>query len=326
MSDSTKISWSEATWNVVSGCTRVSAGCDHCYIERTPPFRINHRRFDKPGIGGTTGVMLHGDRLFQPFGWKRPRRIFVCSLADLFHDQVPDLHIAKTWATMARTPQHRYQVLTKRPARMRSLLRSHDFELMVEAVCSHHDFDWPLPNVWGGTTAEDQPEADRRIPILLDTPLAVRWVSVEPMLGPVDLDQPRCDVHGRNFANGPWCTECAADGFSGELSFGHWLDPLNGGISWVVCGGESGPGARPMHPDWARSLRDQCADAGVAYHFKQWGEHVVPEQMGDDVYRRWEATTDENFGTDRPQRVGKKAAGRLLDGVLHDAYPAAVTS
>lgn len=281
MSDQTTIEWTDATWNPVSGCTKVSDGCTHCYIARTPPFRMAHRRFQHPDpvdgtpdeIGATTGVRVHPERLTQPLVWRKPRRIFVCSLADLFHADVPDLHIARTFATMHLAGQHTFQVLTKRPARMRSLLTSHDFILAVEAAARTQaqpgtmpagPLPWPLPNVWVGVSAETQQWADVRVRVLQAVPAAVRWVSAEPLLGPLNL--------------------AAAGAFPG--------------VDWVVAGGESGPGARPMHPEWARDLRDHCAAAGVAFLFKQWGEH-------DGSLRR----------------VGKKAAGRELDGLTHDEYP-----
>lgn len=263
MSDGSKIEWTEATWNVATGCTKVSDGCLHCYIERTPPFRMAHRGFDKEGIGGSTGVVLHDERLHQPFHWRKPRRIFVCSLADLFHDSVPDLFIAKVWATMARTPQHTYQVLTKRPARMRSLLSSHDFTLAVEAVCGHRDWSWPLPNVWAGVSAESQKWADIRIPHLLDTPAAVRWVSAEPLLEPIDFDRwlhhdvaVRTEVGARCYC-GAWMN---ADG-----------DCPTGRLGWVVCGGESGLGARLCDPDWLERIVADCEDASVPVLVKQLG-------------------------------------------------------
>ena len=321
MSDRTTISWTDATWSPVSGCTKVSPGCDHCYIERTPPFRMVGRRFDQPGIGGTTGVQRHGDRLFQPFHWRKPRRVFVCSLADLFHKDVPDLFIAKVWATMARTQQHTYQVLTKRPARMRALLSSHDFELLVEAVCSHHDFEWPLPNVWVGVSAEDQKRADERIPVLMETPAAVRWVSVEPMLGPVDLEE------------WLWVEDESACGDPDHCSPMRpaWL------LDWVVSGGESGPGARPAPIGWHRELRDQCEAAGVAYHYKQAGEWTSTATTTDpwlnrepdvwvNFYDGHAVTSDTDPALETGSwsgmwKVGKKAAGRLLDGRTHDDYP-----
>lgn len=304
MGDTTHIEWTDATWNPVTGCTRVSPGCVNCYIDWAPPFRVEGRHFtDRDGnrshaIGATTGVRLHPDRLDWPLrkrSW-RGKRVFVCSLADLFHDDVPDEYIARVFAVMALTPEVTYQVLTKRPARMRALLASGTFAGMVWRDVD--DPSWPLPNVWMGVTVEDQERADQRIPILLDTPAAVRWLSCEPLLGPVDLDATGMGVTG---TSGPESRPSAVD--------------------WVVAGGESGPGARPMHPDWARSLRDQCRDAGVPFLFKQWGDLVTEEQAPEDI--TLPAVSWRHLGDDQPPvwRVGKKRAGRLLDGVQHDGYP-----
>ena len=169
MSDKTKIEWADATWNPVTGCTKVSPGCDHCYIDRTPPFRIAGRTFDGPGAGATTGVLLHPERLDQPLRWQRPRRVCVNSLSDLFHDEVPDEYIARVWAVMALAPQHRFMVLTKRHGRMRSLLSSPSFPELVTVwmwrlqsggalrrTRPHSVMPMPLPNVWIGVTVEDE--------------------------------------------------------------------------------------------------------------------------------------------------------------------------
>jgi len=253
MAANSKIEWTETTWNVISGCTRVSAGCDHCYIERTPPFRMAGRRFDKPGIGGTTGVTLHRERLERPLRWRKPRRVFVNSLADLFHEAVPAEFIADAFAVMALAPQHTFQVLTKRHGRMRSLLSgSGDFDLheaVLETLTDDYDLGaipelpWPLPNVWLGVSVESQQWADIRVPTLMETPAAVRWLSMEPLLGPVDL---------------------ADDWLAGPPWRRNWLD-------WIVIGGESGPGARPMELEWADALTRRCQDAGVPVFVKQLG-------------------------------------------------------
>jgi protein gp37 len=331
----TEIEWTEETWNPVTGCTRVSAGCLHCYIERTPPMRMSHRRFDGPGIGATLPVQLHPERLDQPLHWRKPRRVFVNSMSDLFHDAVHEEFIARVWATMAATPQHTYQILTKRPARMRGLLRG------------LYGGDWPLPNVWLGVSAENQETADLRIPKLLETPAAVRFVSAEPLLGSIDLSA--------------WLAgHCTCSGAGARVP----LPPVDGvhwsgcpalrraGLDWLIVGGESGPGARPMHPWWARTLRDQCYAGGVPYFFKQWGEwapvgplygaldesdYDVVEQAHMDavayeVDERREVVQLEPHGTiaDEYQaadgswlmaRLGKKRAGRELDGRTWDEYP-----
>ena len=289
----TSIEWTDRTWNPVSGCTRVSDGCARCYIERTPPLRMYGRKFDRPGIGGTTGVELHdGGRMFQPLSWRTPCKVFVCSLADLFHDQVPDEHVAKVWATMARAPRHTFQVLTKRPARMRSLLSSPVFAARVaQIIGGTADLVWPLPNVWCGTSTEDQETAELRIPILLDTPAAVHWISAEPLLGSLDVSgwlRPR-----------PGCAHVGADGCcrheasaTPECHTGVTcpLTPAWHGLGWVVLGGESGPGARAMDPTWVSSLRDQCAGAAVPFLFKQWGGRT-PKTAGRTLDERtWDET------------------------------------
>ncbi len=253
MGDRTKIEWSQATWNPVTGCTKVSEGCDHCYAEM-----IAHRFAGTKAYPNEFGVTLRPERLDQPLRWRKPRRIFVNSMSDLFHDDVPNDYIARVWAVMAEARQHTFQILTKRPGRMRSLLRSATFWAAFWAAGVHDRTGLdvsssPLSNVWLGVSVENQKWADVRIPVLLDTPAAVRFLSCEPLLGPVDL---------------AW----REDGPDGEASF-------PAGIDWVIVGGESGPGARPMHPDWARSLRDQCQNAGVPFFMKQTGT-VLARQWG----------------------------------------------
>lgn len=302
MGDKTRIEWTDATWNPVTGCTKVSPGCDHCYIARTPPFRIAGRKFNQPGTGGTTGVQLHPERLDQPLRWKRPRRVFVNSLSDLFHDEVPDDFIAHVFAVMALARQHTFQVLTKRHGRMRSLLNSDTFRRSMydwlvsidHQKISNNRLAWPLPNVWLGVSVEDQKRAEMRIPALLGTPAAVKFLSCEPLLGPVDL-RLVCT-----------CEECG------------------GGIDWVIAGGESGRDARPAHPDWVRGLRDQCEASRVAFFFKQWGEWVTEQQAPNDITLpgwAWMA-----YGEHEPAfyRVGKRAAGRELDGQTWDEMPTLV--
>lgn len=299
MADGSKIEWTDATWNVVIGCDKVSPGCDHCYAIRTAHrMQANPNPVISAAYAGTeahgewTGrVNLVTDRLDLPLKWRRPRRIFVNAQSDLFHDQVPDEFIARVWAVMASAPRHTFQVLTKRHGRMRSLLSSEEFRLAVQRRIPHAGASpyvaaywktWPLPNVWLGVSVEDQKRADLRIPALLDTPAAVRWLSCEPLLGPVDV------ING------------LGDG---------WLT----GIDWIVAGGESGPGSRPMHPDWARSLRDQCQVAGVPFLFKQWGSHR-PSAVGSIV----------RGGVRFPMvPASKRAAGRVLDGRTWDEYPVA---
>lgn len=316
MSTNTSIEWATKSWSPIIGCDRVSSGCDHCYAINTAHIRSHHpnpkianafagtteRRDGR--IDWTGKVNLLPERLIDPLKWRKPERVFVNSQSDLFHDQVPDDFIAEVFAVMACNYQwdrstHTFQLLTKRHARMRSLLSSDAFRRNVASVAAgmtddgHSDLvydnilfhHWPLPNVHVGVSAENAQWAKIRGDALRETPAAVRWISCEPLLGPID------DL---------------------DLT----------GIGWVVVGGESGREDRPMHVDWARSLRDQCATAGVAFLFKQWGETVPLGQMTDEARRRW----DDKHGSDAyPDeslwRIGKKAAGRELDGHEWNGYP-----
>jgi protein gp37 len=295
MSDNSTIEWTDATWNPVTGCTKVSPGCDHCYAEtfaerwRGTPGHYFENGFD---------VQLRPDKLGLPLTWKKPRRIFVNSMSDLFHDDVPDSFIGQVWEVMAKTPQHTYQILTKRPGRMRSLLNRPSLRDYLFTYGP-----WPLRNVWLGVSVEDQKWADVRIPLLMDTPAAVRWISAEPLLGPVDLGI--ADIHAGHESddvNGaphpPICLDCSTDEHEVEWFRRDLTEPGHPKLDWVVVGGESEPGARPMNADWARSLRDQCSAANVPYLFKQWGAHDADGK-----------------------RVGKGKAGRLLDGRTWDGYP-----
>lgn len=341
MSDKTGIEWTDATWNPVTGCAKVSQGCKHCYAERDWA-RLSAPR-PKPNIytgRNFTDVRCHLERLDQPLQWRRPRRIFVNSMSDLFHDDVPDQFIADVFGIMAAARQHTFQVLTKRPQRMRDLLLAgcmSRFEADAEETAAIYTdewpLQWPLPNVWLGVSVEDQATADERIPLLLQTPAAVRWISAEPLLGPVDLRFG--DPLGEDDDSSVGCYPCWwRDAGRHEHYIG---EGCGRGIDWVVAGGESGPKARPMHPAWVRSLRDQCAVAGVRFLFKQWGEYgpavldarddeVEPWRIYPDGKRAWNATESitprETWPKEIMARVGKKTAGRLLDGKLHDEYPA----
>jgi len=272
----TKIEWCSEVWNVVTGCTPISEGCEHCWAERMAK-RLRGRHgypADEP-----FRVTLHSDRLDQPLCWRKLRRVFVCSMGDLFHADVPLEFIDDVFRMMMLAPKHQYLILTKRPTRM--------YQFVVDCETE------ALERAWLGTTVESAKHLDR-IDVLRDCPAAIRWLSCEPLLGP--------------------------------------LDNLNlQGIHWVVVGGESGPGARPMHPDWARGVRDQCVAAGVPFFFKQWGQW----QPWADTYTRqagWRYVSYRDGlarvgpPEDRDaamQTVGKKAAGRILDGRTWDQYPAA---
>lgn len=251
----TKIEWTDQTWNPIVGCSVVSPGCTNCYAMRMAGTRL---KSTKPYSGLTqdtkAGPVWNGkvrfleERLTQPLRWRKPRRVFVNSMGDLFHEDVSDDEIDRVFAVMAATSRHTYQVLTKRPERM----GDHVSRLA-------RTISWPIPNVWLGTSVEDQARANERIPALLNTPAVVRFLSCEPLLGPVDLD--------------PWLyrRQCSARGPVCQPQ-----PPLD----WVIVGGESGPKARDMNPAWARDIRDQCAKARVAFFMKQMARKTrIPDYL-----------------------------------------------
>lgn len=310
MSGQTGIEWTDATWNPVTGCTEVSPGCDHCYAKTfAERFRGTEGHYFEQGFD----VQLRPDKLTLPMTWRKPKRIFVNSMSDLFHESVPSDFIAQVFAVMALAERHTFQVLTKRHARMRWLLSSSEFQTATaEHMLAMTDADemkdagepFPMPNVWLGVSAENQQWADIRIPALLDTPAAVRFVSAEPLLGPITLADEWLPVR---------CGNCDCD---------MGCNPAPGGLDWVIVGGESGRGARPMHPDWARSLRDQCESAGVSFLFKQWGEYAPVSSHVPRPSPAWQRDF-EKWGM---SRLGKNRSGRILDGRTWDEYPEAVAS
>ena len=252
MSAKSKISWTDATWNPVGGCTRVSPGCQHCYAQRLAGTRLReHPRYRGLAILGppprwTGKIRLHSDLLQLPLGWKKPRRIFVNSMSDLFHGSVPWAFIDQVFSIMAACPQHTFQILTKRPRAMEAWVSGSMYRVLDHFRSNYPERCvpcWPLPNVWLGVSAENQEYARRRIPALLRTPAAVRFASLEPLLGPVRLR-------------------------------GRWLRHADGGLDWVIVGGESGPGARPFDLDWGADIREQCRGA-CAFYFKQAGSRPV---------------------------------------------------
>jgi len=270
MSTASKIEWTETTWNPVTGCDRISSGCDRCYA-LTLAKRLKamgSQKYQADGDPRTSGpgfaVTVHEDSVREPLRWRKPRVVFVNSMSDLFHARVPDAFIASVFAVMAVTPQHTYQVLTKRPRRMRALLASDAFCSQVGAAvgalglgtaADRAPLPWPAPNVWLGTSIEND-DYTWRADCLRQVPAAVRFLSLEPLLGPLP-----------------------------SLS----LD----GIGWVIAGGESGPGCRPLDLAWVRDIRDRCASQDAAFFFKQVGGPTP------------------------------KAGGRQLDGRTWDEYPAA---
>lgn len=372
MADKSTIEWTDATWNPIRGCSRVSEGCRNCYAERVAI------RFSGPGQAydglakitnghpqWTGKIAFVENHLADPLKWKEPRRIFVNSMSDLFHEGVSDQQITDIFGIMALAHWHTFQILTKRPERMLAYLSHGDHGIIEQYKKIQRGggiapkwfwkaldrggreekmWQWPLPNVWLGVSVENQKAADERIPLLLSTPAAVRWISAEPLLGPIDLERiavklsnPRPDL---------------GDPTHASALFDHAGDTAK--LDWVVAGGESGPGARPMHPEWARSLRDQCKAAGVPFFFKQWGEYadLTNEEAGSALHNK--STADEIFTAEGNHlgagyrngkesagmlepgwkerggawmgRVGKKAAGRLLDGVEHNEYPEAANA
>lgn len=346
MADGSRIEWTEATWNPLRGCSRVSAGCQRCYAERMAArFAAEGQPYEgliHPSTHGWNGkVRLVPEVLKQPVRWQRPRQIFVNSMSDLFHESVSDEWIDTIfgimWACLYNRhehPGHVFQILTKRAARMRDYLMQDRRRQWADAAVHHGGgldpdgiFDQtmelskmgPHPRIWLGVSVENQAAADERIPLLLETPAAVRWLSCEPLLGPINFRW----VHYAHQASGQTYREYLNT--QGAINQYEALRK----IDWIVVGGESGPGARPMHPDWARTLRDQCAAAGVPYFFKQWGDWLPVDTPSDEECFADDGSDRQLTGRlvighagDHPvARIGKKRAGRLLDGVLHDAYP-----
>ncbi len=314
VSGSTKIEWATHTWNPVTGCSRVSPGCDLCYAERLTAGRLKHIPVY---VGLTEGGKWTGEvrclpeRLDDPMHWRAPRRVFVNSMSDLFHpDVLSHIHerapfLAHVFARMVAAEQHQFQVLTKRPQLMAGALRHPMFKLDVNSLLmqlghpvmrggmSEPETPWPR-NIWLGTSIE----SDRysfRADHLRQTPAAVRFLSLEPLLGPL----PSLDLTG---------------------------------IDWVIVGGESGPGARPMHPEWVRDLRDRCGKEKVPFLFKQWGEWgPVRNNEPPDLVISYDGLTTWTPDSDNIPfferrcativRRGRKATGRELDGRTWDRYP-----
>lgn len=347
MADRTGIEWCDATINPIRAqsnetgrvgwfCEHATPGCERCYAEafnRRLGTGIDFKRQNR----GRVTLHLFDSALTQPLRWRKPRRIFWNSMTDTFGDFVPDEFIDRQFAVMALTPQHTHLVLTKRARRMReyfTVTGSNDdpdavhqriltaaYDQLGEKdrgeaerlrdLCEASDPPLPLPNVWLGVSVEDQARADERIPDLLATPAAKRFISAEPLLGPVDLKAVYL----------PCCCEARAE-YCGPINCDAVGVPR---LDWVIVGGESGPGARPMHPDWARSLRDQCAAAGVPFFFKQWGEYAPAPEAALDTFEKFRVRGARdnwifNDGT-AVDLVGKSRAGRLLHGREYSEFP-----
>ncbi len=344
MGEKTGIEWTDSTWspirarNLSTGktgwhCEHVSEGCRNCYAES-----INRRLGTgldfKPGHRADVEIFLDEKMLLAPLEWRKPRRIFVNSMSDTFAEFVKDEWIDRMFAVMALCPQHAFQVLTKRPERMRSyavhLAVEDAVDVAMNAIAPQHwcarelqDYGgWPLRNVWLGTSAEDQDAANKRIPDLVATLAAVRFVSLEPLLGPIELEHIRMSETDEHSVFRTLNVLSGRRGHGSKFGFTETCDPLQAHLDWVIVGGESGPHARPMHPRWARDIRDQCAAAGVPFFFKQWGQWA-PVYAGcppEPAEQTWHILCKSD-GTPNMVRPGKKAAGRLLDGIEHDGMP-----
>ncbi|MCP4568993.1 MAG: phage Gp37/Gp68 family protein [FCB group bacterium] len=378
----TKIEWADSSWNPISGCSPMSAGCANCYASSMSK-RLKGR-FGYPQ-NDPFKVTFHKDKINEPDKWKKPRRVFTCSMGDLFHDDVTDGQIMWVFWKMARAKQHTFIVLTKRPKRMRrwfskwlqkhlkgidytkysfvrdpdgirkthkvgrALLLAEMLELWGEKPIWHvlPTYDslygivhWPdvFPNVHIGVSVEDQKTADERIPHLLRCQAAVRFVSVEPLLGPINLSpflphKFNCEPHCT------WCEDCIHsgkdDGWKETTKHNH--SPF---LDGVITGGETGPRARPMHPDWVRSIRDQCVDCGTNFFFKSWGQwqngsdfsrplksHIVLSDgrhainAGELGFRQCDGPEWNALNPTMMAKVGKKRSGRTLDGRTWDQLP-----
>jgi len=311
MGRETGIEWTDSTWNPIRGCSRVSEGCRNCYAESVAA-RFSGAGAPYEGLAKfvvvadgvearwTNEVRLIEKHLEDPIRWKKPARIFVNSMSDLFHPGVKDEWLGRIFDVMARAPQHIYQILTKRPERMLDVLYAAGDSEVATSFTQTYSQPWPPPNWWFGVSVENQETANARIPILAKCPAAVRFVSYEPAIGPLDL----------------------------AIAAG---DPVSmAAIDWFICGGESGSRARPMHPQWARAVRDLCVDLGIPFFFKQWGEWVDPSQnlcalhtAGVHEYISDQREHSKNCPNEETLlvRIGKKIAGSTLDGRDWKEFP-----
>ncbi len=351
-----KIEWTGKTWNPTTGCNKVSAGCKNCYAEimHRRLMKMQPDKYSRPFLDGAFPYEKH---LTEPFKWKKGTRVFVNSMSDLFHENISFEYIDRVFIVMAMNPQHTFQILTKRPERMVEYFKTRkdesewwdhvkspvwEFAMQLpdnnKGMPKGWFFDtttdadglkdtdliyegpWPLPNVWLGTSCEDQAMADERIPFLLQVPAAVRFLSCEPLLGPIDLKL-----------------------FRGEV-LKHKLDHLADGkgkttsLHWVIAGGESGHHARPCHPQWVRDLRDQSVASGIKFFFKQWGQYRPVGDIFEDPTYEYSKEKRKDMQSNVKEvvhhinggitglvvnmaKVGKHKSGRMLDGVEWNEYP-----
>lgn len=291
------------TWNPTTGCNKVDRGCKNCYAE-VMHYRLQAMGQPKYAAEFLGGAVEHPETLSIPFSWKKPRTVFVNSMSDLFHPAVSFDFIKEVLNVMRKTPQHTYLVLTKRP--------EHALRYVEVRRCPYPHYELP-PNLWLGTSANDQASADERVPILLKIPAKIRFLSYEPATGPLELRQ-----LGKSAAEA-WSHDALAGEFNCDGNTERGLPRLH----WVICGGESGPKATPMHPDWARKVRDDCARCDVPFFFKQWGmwqlaDELTPQQLGEG--RRFCYAYHNGTSTTKYMHRPKKS-GNLLDGKQHQAFP-----
>ncbi len=347
----TSIEWTDKTWNPVSGCTKVSAGCKHCYAEQLWP-RLNAP--GQPYEGRPfADVKCHPERLRQPAGWRKPAKIFVNSMSDLFHEDVPDEFILQVFDIIRECHiaghGHIFQILTKRPERMadfcsriryngmandgkgRIWLCDDQADRFAYSLMGLHGCTG-LENIWLGVSVEDQQTADERIPWLLQMPATARFLSIEPMLGEIDLTA--IQRPGNGYIDVLYRGTGTPKYYSG-LAFQEKID-------WVIVGGESGPHGRPIHPDWVRKIQEQCEFAEVPFLFKQWGNHkpirsyygegdddleIDPHEHPFKIVSPSGYSWNVDFDGQPPsgcwimQKTHKKRSGRTLDGKIYDEYP-----
>jgi protein gp37 len=314
-SSNTTIEWCDRTWNPLRGCTRVSTGCTNCYAEKIAG-RFSGKGQAFEGLAKKVGnefrwtgkIMFVEKELETPLHWKKPARIFVNSVSDLFHEKVPFDFIDRVFETMCHPDgvKHTYQILTKRPERMLEYFNYFANKLADFNDGNGPDDEWLLrqPHIWLGVSVENQEEADKRIPILLQIPVAVKFLSCEPLLSPLDLKK--------------WLWTVIRD----EDEIGY-VEPFNE-INWIIAGGESGPKARPSHPDWFRDLQYQCEVGEVAFLFKQYGNWLPSYNAGERLEEFPTLLNKKSFTFPdgiTMWNVGKKAAGRELDGRTWDEMP-----
>jgi protein gp37 len=321
MTAKTGIEWTDKTWNPIAGCFPASPGCANCYAVELA-WRWSHHPNEKVSskYAGTveldakekpvwTGkVRLVERTLLDPSKWRTPMRVFVNSMSDAFYEELSDEQIAKIWAGMALASWHDFQVLTKRAERMHGWLRDPRTPELVAAELDRLEPGtalpaWPVPNVWVGVSIEDQVRAEERLPLLLECPAAIRFVSAEPLVKPVNLTRALR-----------------------QSSNGSAVDLASAGLHWVIVGGESGPFARPMHPAWARALRDECVGAGIRFFFKQVGEwswegHPEDGRLVEGLMPDGRRVRVGTPGSQSVLQVGTANAGKLLDGRKWQEFP-----